>query len=123
VVEDGVPPVLADEALLERALHNLVSNGIKFNRPQGRVTLRALARGRRVRLEVADTGVGINEADQRRLFERYFRGERTRHIRGTGLGLAATREIVRAHGGELELSSREGEGTVFAFELRAAPDA
>jgi signal transduction histidine kinase len=120
-IETGLPAVGADEGLLERALHNLVSNAVKFNRPRGRVTLRALRRGERVRLEVADTGLGISEADRQRLFEKYFRAERTRHIRGTGLGLAATREIVRAHGGELEIASREGEGTVFAFELPAAP--
>jgi signal transduction histidine kinase len=117
----GLPPALGDEALIERAVHNLVSNGVKFNRPGGLVTLRASRRGDRLRIEVTDTGAGINEADRKRLFEKYFRAERTQHVRGTGLGLAATREIVRAHGGELEVESREGEGSTFAFELPIAP--
>jgi signal transduction histidine kinase len=115
-----LPEVLADEAHLERALHNLVSNAIKYNRPEGTVTIRAQVRGEAVRLEVEDTGIGIGEEDRRRLFEKYFRAERSRQTRGTGLGLAVTREIVRAHGADLEVRSREGHGSVFAFELPAA---
>jgi signal transduction histidine kinase len=115
-----LPEVIADEAHLERALHNLVSNAIKYNRPEGTVTIRAAARGGTVRLEVEDTGVGFADEDLGRLFEKYFRAEGTRRIRGTGLGLAVTREIVRAHGGELEVRSRAGEGSVFGFNLPAA---
>lgn len=116
-----LPPVLADEEHLERALHNLVSNAVKYNRPEGSVTIAARVQDDRVLISVADTGVGISEADRRQLFEKYFRSGRTRHIRGTGLGLAVTREIVRAHGGELEVASREGEGATFSFTLRCAP--
>jgi signal transduction histidine kinase len=122
-VEPGLPPVFADEAQLERALHNLVSNGVKYNRAGGTVTVRARRSAGGVRVEVEDTGIGISAADRERLFARYFRSERTRHIRGTGLGLTVTREIVRAHGGDLEITSREGEGTVFAFDLAPAPAA
>jgi signal transduction histidine kinase len=118
---DHLPWVLADEEHLERAVHNLVSNAIKYNRPEGLVTLEARVLDDQVRLAVADTGVGISEADRRRLFEKYFRSGRTRHIGGTGLGLAVTREIVRAHGGDLEVESREGEGATFSFLLRRAP--
>lgn len=117
----ALPAVLADEQHLERALHNLVSNGIKYNRHKGTVTLAASVEGDLVRISVSDTGAGISEADRRRLFEKYFRSDRTRQIRGTGLGLAVTREIVRAHGGELEVASREGEGSTFSFTLRCAP--
>ncbi len=118
---DELPPVLADEEHLERALHNLVSNAIKYNRPEGSVTLKAGVQDGRVWIAVSDTGVGISEVDQRQLFEKYFRSGRTRHIRGTGLGLVVTREIVRAHGGELEVASREGTGTTFSFALQCAP--
>ena len=118
---DELPPVLADEEHLERALHNLVSNAIKYNRPEGSVTLKAGVQDDRVWIAVSDTGVGISEVDQRQLFEKYFRSGRTRHIRGTGLGLVVTREIVRAHGGELEVASREGTGTTFSFALQCAP--
>ncbi len=116
-----LPAVLADEQHLERALHNLVSNGIKYNRHAGTVTLAASVQGELVRISVSDTGAGISEADRRRLFEKYFRSDRTRHIRGTGLGLAVTREIVRSHGGDLDVASREGEGSTFSFALRRAP--
>jgi signal transduction histidine kinase len=118
---ERLPAVLAEEEHLERALHNLVSNAVKYNRPGGTVTVRAAVRDEGVLVSVADTGVGISAADRARLFSRYFRAERTRHVRGTGLGLAVTREIVRAHGAELEVSSREGEGSTFSFALRLAP--
>jgi len=117
----ALPAVLADEGHLERALHNLVSNGVKFNRPAGTVTIAARVQGERVHIAVSDTGVGIGAADRRQLFEKYFRSDRTRHIRGTGLGLAVTREIVRAHGGDLEVASQEGKGSTFSFTLRSAP--
>jgi signal transduction histidine kinase len=120
-LSEALPPVLADEEHLERALHNLVSNGIKYNRPEGSVAITARVLGDEVRVAVADTGVGISEADRRQLFAKYFRSGRTRHIRGTGLGLAVTREIVRAHGGDLEVESREGTGATFSFALRRAP--
>jgi signal transduction histidine kinase len=118
---ETLPLVLGDEEHLERALHNLVSNGIKYNRPEGSVTITARVFGDRVRVAVADTGVGISEADHQQLFVKYFRSGRTRHIRGTGLGLAVTRDIVRAHGGDLEVDSREGTGATFSFALRCAP--
>lgn len=117
----ALPRVLADEEHLERALHNLVSNGVKYNRPEGTVTIAARVHGDQVQVAVADTGVGISEADRQQLFVKYFRSGRTRHIRGTGLGLVVTREIVRAHGGELEVASREEEGSTFSFTLRCAP--
>lgn len=118
-----LPEVLADEEHLERALHNLVSNGVKYNRPEGTVTIAARAQDDVVRIAVADTGAGISPADRQQLFVKYFRADRTRHIRGTGLGLAVTREIVRAHGGDLEVASQEGKGSTFSFTLRRAPDA
>jgi len=116
----ALPEVLADEEHLERALHNLVSNGVKYNRPAGAVTLAARVDGDQVRVAVTDTGVGISETDRRQLFVKYFRAGNTSHIRGTGLGLVVTREIVRAHGGELEVSSQEQKGSSFSFTLRRA---
>jgi signal transduction histidine kinase len=118
-----LPEVLADEEHLERALHNLVSNGVKYNRPQGTVTIMVRTGGDQVRVAVRDTGAGIGDADRQQLFAKYFRAERTRHIRGTGLGLAVTREIVRAHGSDLDVESEEGKGSTFSFALRRAPAA
>ncbi len=116
----ALPQVMADEGKIERVLHNLVTNAIKYNQPGGKVVIQARRDGQRMHIEVEDTGMGISGSDRDRLFVKYSRAERTRHIEGTGLGLVASREIVRAHGGELDFASREGEGTVFFFDLQIA---
>jgi two-component system phosphate regulon sensor histidine kinase PhoR len=76
-----------------------------------------------VRIDVADTGIGIPEADQARVFERFYRVEkaRSRDLGGTGLGLAIVKHLVQAQDGEVFVSSREGQGTVFTVRLPAAP--
>lgn len=123
--------VNADPLQIAQVLQNLVENGIKFNRPQGNVTV-ALERGddaSRVRITVADTGQGIAEADLPHIFERFYTGDagRTRragafphHQQSSGLGLAIAAKIVAAHGGALRVDSRPGEGARFHFELPAA---
>jgi signal transduction histidine kinase len=125
-LSSSLPPgpslVSADEEKLERLFHNLVTNAIKYNREGGGVELRAERDGGRVRVAVEDTGIGIAEKDRNSLFVKYSRSDRTRHIKGTGLGLVVCREIVRAHGGELRFTSTEGKGTVFTFDLPAADE-
>jgi signal transduction histidine kinase len=118
-----LPPVMADEAQLERLLQNLVLNGIKYNKEGGSVTVHALSENGSVYINVEDTGMGISRSDQSKLFAKYTRAERTRHIKGTGLGLVVSREILRAHGSDLTFTSEEGKGTVFSFELKAAEKA
>ncbi|MBI5693118.1 MAG: HAMP domain-containing protein [Verrucomicrobia bacterium] len=118
-----VPPgqqVQADAVLLEQALQNLVNNAVKYNRPGGliRVALRTEA-GKAV-LTVGNSGPGIPPQDQARLFERFFRGDaaRTRErTAGVGLGLSLSREILRAHGGDLVLGRSDGEWTEFNATL------
>jgi signal transduction histidine kinase len=75
-----------------------------------------------VRLEVADTGIGIQAAEQRQLFERFFRARAAseQQIPGTGLGLYIARAIVEAHGGSIAVRSKPGEGTSFRVDLPAA---
>ncbi len=114
--------VMADEEQLERALTNLVTNGIKYNHPGGSVTVRTRRAGGEVLVEVSDTGIGISEEDRQRLFVKYARPDRTRHIKGTGLGLAVSREIIKAHGSDLEVKSAVGAGTTFSFRLKAEVD-
>jgi signal transduction histidine kinase len=82
----------------------------------------AVADGKFVRFAVADTGEGIAAEHLPRLFEKFYRVPGTRSKVGAGLGLAITREIVVAHGGEIVVSSRLGEGTTFSFRLPVAPD-
>lgn len=122
----GLPPrVRGDEARLRQILLNLGGNAIKFTE-RGRVTLtlRPLPGGG-VQFDVEDTGIGLDDAQQRRLFQRFEQaeGEHTqRRFGGTGLGLAISRELARAMGGELTLRSAKGEGSCFSVRLPLVAD-
>jgi signal transduction histidine kinase/CheY-like chemotaxis protein len=128
-IDDGLPPMRTDRTKLQQILINLLSNAIKFTR-EGEVKVTAeRAAAERIRISVSDTGIGIAESEIARIFEEFRqiatagRGNRT----GTGLGLAITRRLVDLLGGEISVSSREGEGSVFTVTLpleiegRAAP--
>jgi two-component system, OmpR family, phosphate regulon sensor histidine kinase PhoR len=113
---------LADADQLTRALGNLVHNAIKFTPPSGEIRIAAEAAEGDVILAVADTGPGIPPDDQPRVFERFFRGDKSRSGGGTGLGLAIAKHVVEAHGGRLWVESDgvPGHGAVFRFSLPAA---
>ena len=113
--------VVADPRRLEQMLTNLIDNAIKFNREGGRVTVRH-ENGTRDRIFVEDTGEGIPAQHLQRLFERFYRVERarSRELGGTGLGLAIVKHLARAHGGEVAVESKLGEGSSFTIELPRA---
>ena len=119
-VDPGLGPLHLDPLRLKQALFNYLSNAIKFTPAGGRVQVRGLAEGpERFRLEVQDNGVGIAERDLPRLFVEFQQldaGLDKRH-QGTGLGLALTRRLVQAQGGEVGVKSRLGEGSVFHLVL------
>ena len=117
----AVPPVVGDRERLAQMIDNLVANAVKFTPEGGAVALRARNGDSRVRVEIADTGVGIPREEVDRLFERFFRASTAREVGmpGTGLGLAISQSIAEAHGTRLEVESEVGRGTTFAFELRA----
>jgi len=123
-VADGVDPVLANPPRLQRVLYNLVSNALRHTPADGTIVLRAEPQETLVRVEVSDTGEGIMPEDLPRVFERSFRGERSRTRAGTGdsagLGLAIARGLIEAHGGEISVESRPGHGSQFRFTLRRA---
>jgi PAS domain S-box-containing protein len=116
--------VRADATRLKQVLMNLVGNGIKFTPEGGHVELLARRRDDRVQIEVRDTGPGIPFEEQERIFEAFYRlqksGEATE---GTGLGLAITQRIVEMHGGKLALESQPGQGSCFYFSLPVDRDA
>jgi CheY-like chemotaxis protein/anti-sigma regulatory factor (Ser/Thr protein kinase) len=111
-----------DRERLIQVLANLLSNAVKFTGQGKRITAssREGAPGR-VRLEVTDEGRGIAEGDLPHVFDHYWQAEETAHL-GTGLGLAIAKGIVEAHGGEISVESREGEGTTFSLELPLASE-
>jgi PAS domain S-box-containing protein len=112
--------VRADPQRLRQVLLNLLSNGVKFNRPDGRVELRCETGGERLRIEVADTGPGIPRDQLARLFRPFERLDAdSRGVEGTGLGLALSRGLVEAMGGTLTAASRPGEGSTFTIDLPA----
>ncbi len=99
--------VAADTVLLEQALQNLAGNAIKYNHPDGRIRFELTAEAGRARVAISNTGPGIAPEDRGRIFERFFRGDRARRREragGLGLGLSLSREIIRAHGGDLTLA-------------------
>ena len=120
-VADGVA-VVADREKLEQVLINLLGNAVKFTPSGGRVTLSAVTADDRVRLEVSDTGIGIEPAQIGSIFEPFVQLEPalTRTTEGAGLGLAISRELARGMGGELGVTSTPGEGSTFVVELPRA---
>lgn len=108
---------------LEQALVNLLDNAVKFNRPHGKVTVecRPTEQGR-VRISVADTGIGIPSGDVKRIFERFYRVDkaRSRPVGGTGLGLPIVKEVVERMGGTITVESILGQGSKFIILLNAA---
>jgi signal transduction histidine kinase len=100
-------------------MDNLLSNAVKFTPEGGEVGLRLFSLNGTAELEVWDTGIGIPDDEQTRLFERFFRASSATEaaVPGVGLGLSITRAIVESHGGRLSFTSTEGEGTTFRVEL------
>jgi two-component system phosphate regulon sensor histidine kinase PhoR len=122
----NLPLLVADESRLQEIIYNLLDNAVKYSQPGGTVFLRAEIDGGRVRISVADQGVGIPEADLPRIFERFYRADkaRSRELGGTGLGLSIVKHIVQLHGGSVEASSELGKGTTISvlLPIRAAGD-
>ncbi len=120
---DLVPAaVLGDPRRLGQIAANLLSNALRYTERGGEVRLRTGLEGGEALLEVADTGVGIPPEDLRRIFERFWRGDksRSRATGGAGIGLAIVRELVRAHEGRIEVESTPGRGSRFRVFLAAA---
>jgi signal transduction histidine kinase/CheY-like chemotaxis protein len=116
-----VDTVLADEVRLKQVILNLLTNAVKFTPDGGSVSVTARSVGGEVHVSVCDTGIGIAEADQERIFEAFQQGSRPSRTEGTGLGLTLSRRIIDLHGGRLWMESEVGAGSTFTFAIPAPP--
>jgi signal transduction histidine kinase len=118
-----MPVIHGDRDRLGQALHNLVGNALKYTPPGGKVTVRVEApeQGGLI-VHVIDTGIGIDPDECERIFDRFYRANdrRIAHVTGSGLGLALAREIVRLHGGDIEVESKLDQGSTFTITLPGA---
>ncbi len=111
--------IRGDSRQLMSAVGNLVENAVKYSEPEGVVQIRTRRDDRWIEIMVADQGVGIPARDRDRIFERFYRVDRARSrtTGGTGLGLAIVRHVATNHGGDVQVSSTEGEGSTFVLRL------
>ena len=114
---EDLPKIKIDSQRLEQVLVNLIHNAVKFTRAGGEVVLLAESSGGVVMIAVQDTGIGIPEEDVSRIFERFYRVDKSRAGSGTGLGLSIAKHIVEAHRGKIWAESAEGEGSTFYFTI------
>ena len=100
-------------SMLEEALYNLIDNAIRYNKEKGKVTVRVEEDSKEARFIVEDTGIGISQEDKERIFERFYRVDKSRSKQtgGTGLGLAIVKHIVLKHDAKIEVESELGQGT------------
>lgn len=113
----NLPEVLIDQERLEQVLINLIHNAIKFTPPGGKVHISAAQKGDRIIFSVQDTGIGIHPKDIDRIFERFYKTDRSRSQSGTGLGLSIARHLVEAHEGKIWVESTVNKGSIFSFSI------
>ncbi|HSP45391.1 MAG TPA: ATP-binding protein, partial [Chthoniobacterales bacterium] len=114
-----LPQLRVDETRLQELIYNLLDNAVKYSMPGGTVSLHAEPAGDWVRISVADQGIGISAHDLPRIFERFYRADKSRsgERSGTGLGLSIVKHIAQLHGGTVEASSEFGKGTTISVLL------
>ena len=112
--------VFADRFRIRQALVNLVVNSVRYGKENGKTTIKIYDAGEKIIAEVSDTGIGIPEEHLPRIFERFYRADksRSREQGGTGLGLSIVKHILEAHGQTISVMSTEGAGSVFSFTLK-----
>jgi len=116
---DKCPLIEADRAEMEQLCTNLISNAIKYNRENGKVHVAMSATDGFLKIEVADTGIGIAKEDLSQIFDEFYRVSRpeTRYVTGTGLGLSIVKKIVTSHFGHIDVKSKLNEGTTFTVKF------
>jgi two-component system, OmpR family, phosphate regulon sensor histidine kinase PhoR len=124
-VSENLPDVRGDANRLQEVLQNLLDNAVQYTSPGGTIEVTAANGNHQIVFTVADTGIGIPQAEQSRIFERFYRVDaaRSREAGGTGLGLSIARHIVEVHGGRIWVESTVGEGSRFHFSVPTATPA
>ena len=119
MAEENIPPITADRERIEQVIVNVLSNSVKYTPVGGKIDVSVRCADEKISFRVQDNGIGIPEEDLDRIFERFYRVEksRTSEMGGTGLGLAIARELIEAHGGDIRIESRLGEGTAVTVTL------
>ncbi len=120
-LSENLPQVMADGEKLTQVFVNLVENSLKFTPPGGEIRISADASDGQVQVVFKDTGVGVAPQHLPHIFERFYKVNRSRRDSGTGLGLAIVKQLVEAHGGQIRVESREGEGCLFTFTVPRVP--
>jgi two-component system sensor histidine kinase KdpD len=120
-VPEDLPPVRVDAELIQIVLTHLLDNSLKYSPPGSPIDIRGRVGDRKVIMALADKGKGIRQDEQKKIFEKFYRGKSERHIQGTGMGLPIVREILRAHGEDVASTSSPEHGTEFSFGLPIAP--
>jgi two-component system, OmpR family, phosphate regulon sensor histidine kinase PhoR len=118
-LQDRLPDIAADRRRLAEVLQNLLDNATQYTPSGGQIMVSASADGNEVKVTVSDTGIGIPQVDQPRIFERFYRVDvaRSREVGGTGLGLSIAKHLVEAHGGRIWVESEIGQGSQFHFTV------
>jgi len=120
-VPESLPDADVDFEFIQQVLKQLLDNAVKYSPPGSPLKISAGLTGEKIVISVADHGRGIPEAEQARIFEKFYRGRASRdEILGTGLGLSIAKGIVEAHGGKIWVTSQPGQGSIFSFALPAS---
>ncbi|MBT2662435.1 HAMP domain-containing histidine kinase [Bacillus sp. ISL-45] len=122
-LEDGLPETKVDKERMEQVFYNLLENAVKYS-TEGEITIRSFTKKDLVVVEICDTGEGIPKPELSRIWDRFYRVERSRGRKtgGTGLGLYVVKQIIEAHGGQIQVNSRLNEGTVFTIYLKTSKE-
>jgi two-component system sensor histidine kinase KdpD len=118
---EGLPLVFVDAELVVMVIAHLIDNAVKYTPADGPIVIGARATQSSVIIHVTDQGPGIAEGEQSRIFDKFYRGSKGQHLKGSGMGLAIAREIIRAHGEEISVRSNPGRGSEFSLSLPMAP--
>ena len=122
-MEGELPKVQVDLPRIQQVLINLIHNAIKFTPPGGKISIVVCRENDQILFKIADSGIGIPANELERIFERFYKSDRSRSGGGTGLGLSISKHIIEAHGGKIWAQSDPGNGSEFCFSIPAVNDA